>query len=441
MNDKESLADLYPEAVEIWSELNQMSPSDVMPGSNIEVFWKCEKGYHQDYKRSVYRQTVILKKPHNYVCPECKKLLGYHYEDLTGNKYGELTVVGLDVPATIQHSITSTSHSTKNIKMWKCKCSCGCEITMNGNSLKYGKATTCGNRAVHYGGKNNPNWRGGVTSEHESIRKGKKYEKWRLEVYKKDNYTCQACGRRKRGSNIELHAHHIISFSSLLECDREHLYDVNIGITLCRECHFEKSNPRSLHNTYGTDDVSPKELEEFVNSMRSQMGIEEHFSVEEYMKGRSLLPLRETNPKKHQLDPNSITSKCRDAGIPRNAYYSRLRNGWSEEAAWSVPYKRSAKECKDHLGISFPSIAAMCRAWNIPRSAFDDRMKKGWGLQRILETPIKDTDTKVYDFKGNLFQSQKEMCQFYNVKPATFFQRFTKLGWTLEEALTGKQKR
>lgn len=51
----------------------------------------------------------------------------------------------------------------------------------------------------------------------EEIRHSEEYNLWRLEVYKKDDYTCQACKTRKQGDNITLHAHHIISFSNLVE--------------------------------------------------------------------------------------------------------------------------------------------------------------------------------------------------------------------------------
>ena len=56
-----------------------------------------------------------------------------------------------------------------------------------------------------------------------------KYMKWRREVFERDNWTCQNCG--KRGCYLE--PHHIKSWAKYLELR----FDINNGITLCKECH------------------------------------------------------------------------------------------------------------------------------------------------------------------------------------------------------------
>jgi len=96
-------------------------------------------------------------------------------------------------------------------------------------------------------GINNYGWKGGITSLVEQIRKCLKYRQWVSDVYTIDDFTCQECGQR----GGDLNAHHIKSFSSILqkyeittyeqalECDE--LWNINNGITLCRECH------RKLH--------------------------------------------------------------------------------------------------------------------------------------------------------------------------------------------------
>lgn len=54
------------------------------------------------------------------------------------------------------------------------------------------------------------------------------YYKWKKDVLKRDNYTCQKCG------DIEcLEVHHIIPFFM----DENLRVDVDNGITLCRTCH------------------------------------------------------------------------------------------------------------------------------------------------------------------------------------------------------------
>ncbi len=78
-------------------------------------------------------------------------------------------------------------------------------------------------------GDKNPNWKGGVTSENDRIRKSIEYSTWRTKVFERDNYTCQFC--RQRGG--KLNADHIKPFS-LFPGLR---FKVDNGRTLCIQCH------------------------------------------------------------------------------------------------------------------------------------------------------------------------------------------------------------
>jgi 5-methylcytosine-specific restriction endonuclease McrA len=82
----------------------------------------------------------------------------------------------------------------------------------------------------------NPNWQGGITPINEAIRKTTEYRMWRVSVFKRDDYTCQICG--KRGGR--LHADHIKPFSLYPELRLA----IDNGRTLCVECH-------SKTDTYG----------------------------------------------------------------------------------------------------------------------------------------------------------------------------------------------
>lgn len=92
-------------------------------------------------------------------------------------------------------------------------------------------------------GENNSNWKGGITSFHScSHRKGYdsfEYATWRLNVFTRDDFTCQHCGKKKK-----LNAHHIENFSG----DNDLQLVVSNGITLCQLCHnlfhslFKKKN-------------------------------------------------------------------------------------------------------------------------------------------------------------------------------------------------------
>ena len=99
-------------------------------------------------------------------------------------------------------------------------------------------------------GKNNPNWNGGATSFIKQIKNCFKFRQWKLGVLKKDNKICQHCGSIK---NLE--THHIKEFLTILKENKietleqalncEELWDLNNGLTLCKECHnkTKKGNP------------------------------------------------------------------------------------------------------------------------------------------------------------------------------------------------------
>lgn len=76
-------------------------------------------------------------------------------------------------------------------------------------------------------------WKGGISAKNRSIRDNimetLEYKEWRRAVFKRDNYTCQNCG--KRGGR--LNADHIKPFILYPEL----ILNVDNGRTLCVECH------------------------------------------------------------------------------------------------------------------------------------------------------------------------------------------------------------
>jgi len=80
------------------------------------------------------------------------------------------------------------------------------------------------------------NWKGGITPYRKKMYFGKKYQKWRMAVFTRDNFTCQFCGLRSHiglGKPIYLEAHHIESWAKYPKLR----FKIDNGITLCRGCH------------------------------------------------------------------------------------------------------------------------------------------------------------------------------------------------------------
>lgn len=110
--------------------------------------------------------------------------------------------------------------------------------------LRLGKpGPTLGRIMPHRRGENGPGWKGGVYPLVQLIRGDITYDKWRAEVFVRDNYRCQICDKGGAGLN----AHHIAYFSHIIEwyeiktleqaLATAILWDVDNGRTLCRECH------------------------------------------------------------------------------------------------------------------------------------------------------------------------------------------------------------
>lgn len=99
-------------------------------------------------------------------------------------------------------------------------------------------------------GSKNSNWKGGITKLNVKIRHSPEMAKWRIEIFKRDNYTCIICLRkRESGDRVILNADHypkpfykileennITTFDQAIFC--EELWSIENGRTLCVECHL-----------------------------------------------------------------------------------------------------------------------------------------------------------------------------------------------------------
>ena len=78
-------------------------------------------------------------------------------------------------------------------------------------------------------GSNHWNWKGGKSNPNELIKKSLEWTMWRRQIFERDNYTCRDCGK----SGVYIEPHHIIP----KRINKEIMFDIINGITLCRPCH------------------------------------------------------------------------------------------------------------------------------------------------------------------------------------------------------------
>jgi hypothetical protein len=128
-------------------------------------------------------------------------------------------------------------------KSWKTKfCSKSCS-SKNHPSGRTGKTNSQYQKdrvRLKMSGELHPNWikeRTAILEKHR-IRNSYEIDNWKKDVFERDNWTCQEC--KTRGGRLE--AHHIIPFRE----DKNKIFDINNGITLCRHCHMKTMMKESL---------------------------------------------------------------------------------------------------------------------------------------------------------------------------------------------------
>lgn len=105
------------------------------------------------------------------------------------------------------------------------------------------------------------NWQGGISSERDKYKISVDYQRWRDNVFKRDNYTCQCCGK----TNTYIEAHHLWNYADYPELRT----NITNGITLCFDCHSVNAKG-SFHNLYTQFHNTPDQLNEYIK--RYQMG-------------------------------------------------------------------------------------------------------------------------------------------------------------------------
>jgi 5-methylcytosine-specific restriction endonuclease McrA len=109
-------------------------------------------------------------------------------------------------------------------------------------------------------GEDNNKWKGGITPILTQIMHSLRMNKWRQDVYIRDNFTCQKCGV----VGEYLYAHHKKQFCVLIDEARKYLplfdlyeaamiytplWNLDNGITFCKKCHDEIKHKRGRKKT------------------------------------------------------------------------------------------------------------------------------------------------------------------------------------------------
>lgn len=139
---------------------------------------------------------------------------------------------------------------------------------------------------------------------------------------------------------------------------------------------------------------------------------------------------------------DSVKDMCKYHGIAPSTFATRRKFGWSIEKCLSteISLANRAVKCTDHLGNEFPSKRAMCRFWKIDVDTFTERIARGYSLEEALTSkPIIGKAHPCKDHLDNEFPSKSAMCRFWSININTFEVR-KKLGYSLEECLTGRKK-
>lgn len=164
-------------------------------------------------------------------CRRFEKLSKIHKKDITGNRYGRLTVIK-----------DSGKRKNKRI-LWRCLCDCGNETFVDGYSLKSSNTKSCGCLFLEivnsYKGSNHPQWNETLSENERGKRRNLVgLQEWTQLVYSRDNYKCTIC--KQEGG--KLNAHHLDGWNS----HPEKRLDPGNGVTLCVRCH------KAFHRQFGS---------------------------------------------------------------------------------------------------------------------------------------------------------------------------------------------
>ena len=132
-------------------------------------------------------------------------------EDLTGQRFGRLTV------------IKEYGRDKQGRVLWLCRCDCGSEVIVYSCHLKSGATKSCG--CLQKEKISEINYKGGITLISEHLRKLQVVKQWRKDTYTRENNRCQLTGKQVHGGNSDVH--HLYGFNMIV-LDAHNTYNIQI---------------------------------------------------------------------------------------------------------------------------------------------------------------------------------------------------------------------
>jgi hypothetical protein len=131
---KKTLKDLTGQKFGRWTVIKRAEKPSHIQSSG--AWWLCECGCEKHTKRIVKGQALTSGKSKSCGCLH-KEIVGkLNFTDLTGKRFGHLTVVKqTDAPET---------NKNKSATYWLCKCDCGNEVIVITANLNNKHSTSCG---------------------------------------------------------------------------------------------------------------------------------------------------------------------------------------------------------------------------------------------------------------------------------------------------------
>ena len=319
-------------------------------------------------------------------------------EDLTGQKFGELTVLK-----------ATEKRSRNGSVIWECKCSCRNYVSVSSQRLKDGSVKSCG-----------------CLRSKISTKKAEKMAEIILEGCIEDTNIRNLTSKTPKNNTSGYKG---VSWDK--ERQKWAAQIVFQGKTYNLGRYYKKEDAISAR-----EEAEEKLFGEFLNDHEIEVNKTE----------------KNKKNKKEIEDYNGVTyssieEMCRIHKVPYNVYISRLKIGWTQKKALETPYG-----CTDHLGNWFKNEKEMAKAHGVNYATYRYRKDRGDDLEKRLNPKKEPKHFKIVnnyqfvnekectDHTGKKFNSIKEMCEFWGIACDTYCQRLHR-GKTLEEALTTPVKK